>query len=571
MDHFIRKLFAGLAALIALLASGGGLAAAQPTTPTAPSPTPTVTQTPNPTPSVTSTPPSSAPAAPPHTSFPQLTTTPRTPLKLPGYSKGEANAYEQSGQSCAENLGVELGSLTNLVPGNFGPALACEQWAGFWHPIDRWATMLSTIAGGSGFWDDPTGSFARAVMEGNTQAFAYVMAFWTNWSVSVADPNQPYIGGIRNLTFDIQLFAFALGLGAAALRVAIARRHAVSEGADETAKVLLRTLFSLWTLPVIVIVIHQVGDAFSVWVLDQSTGEDLDQRINAIAKLDETTGLGPIMCLILALIGVLGSVAQLVALLLREALLALAVALAPIAAAASATGSGRQSWSNMIGLTVAALLFKPVASLIYAFALWASTDEDAVNAVSGVVLLAFAGLTLPALMRYITPAVATISAGGGQVASLMAAGAGAVGAVAGGAAMGLGAGKALSGAAPTRTTASGAGTPAASGAIGGGGAPTPKAGGSGVGGAGTAGGVAGPSGAQAGGSTGGHQPAGGTGAAGQAAGQEPRGRPSAGYGAVAAILADTALSGVSRGSAASNRGFSNLASFTGGMFDQVPR
>ncbi|MEU7631877.1 hypothetical protein AB0C34_18085 [Nocardia sp. NPDC049220] len=271
----------------------------------------------------------------------------------------------------------------------------------------------------SKYWPDPVGKLTKAVMEGNTSAFALVMTFW----MSVPIPSltgSSAITGIRNITWELQILALAFGIGTGAIRVAIARRHAVAEGADETARMLFRTLFSIWTLPVLVILVHQVGDSFSTWVIQQAAEGDPSQKINAIAWIDEKTGLGPVVSLVLAAVGLFGSVAQLIALLIREAVLAIAVAVAPIAAATSVTGTGRQTWSSLISYTISALLFKPVASLLYAFAFWAASSQTATDAVVGAVLLAIAGISMPALVRVITPAAASISSGGGQIAGMAA-------------------------------------------------------------------------------------------------------------------------------------------------------
>ncbi|QTJ71255.1 hypothetical protein HYG77_38040 (plasmid) [Rhodococcus sp. ZPP] len=169
---------------------------------------------------------------------------------------------------------------------------------------------------------------------------------------------------------------------------------------------------------------------FSTWVLQQASGGDLGAKVTAIAWIDEKTGLGPVLALVLTGLGLLGSVSQLIALLVREAVLAIVVGLAPVAAAQSATGTGRQSWATMMGFVVAALLFKPVASLFYVFAFWSSSSNVASAAVIGSVLLAVAGLSLPSLMAAVGP----VGGGGGGGAQQAAAMAGATGAVLGSAA-----------------------------------------------------------------------------------------------------------------------------------------
>lgn len=312
------------------------------------------------------------------------------------------------------------------------------------------------------FWDDPIGKFTKAVMDGNTKGFALVMTFWTSVPIPSLSGSAA-INGVTNITWELQIIALAFGIGTAAIRVAIARRHAVAEGADEAARMLVRTGFSLWTLPTLVIFLHRVGDSFSIWVLQEAAQGDPNAKVNAIAWINEKTGLGPVVSLVLAAIGLIGSIAQLVALLIREAVLAIAVGLAPIAAASSATGTGRHSWQSIISYTIAALLFKPVASLIYAFAFWAASSDSASDAVVGAVLMAIAGISMPALVRVITPAAASISAGGAQLGGML----GGFGAGAGMGRMGgrgSGSSNAASPASSSSSSGGGGGSPAASGA-----------------------------------------------------------------------------------------------------------
>src|SRR5699024_7394122 len=137
-------------------------------------------------------------------------------------------------------------------------------------------------------------------------------------------------------------------------------------------------------------------------------------RINAVALIDEETGLGPAAVLILVVFALLGALAQMLALVIREGLLVVVVGLLPLAAASFALSTGKQAFKSMIGLVVAALLFKPVATLLYLVAFWLSSgtgQPSVMEAVSAMLLLAAAGLVLPALMRVVAPAVSASVAG----------------------------------------------------------------------------------------------------------------------------------------------------------------
>ena len=336
----------------------------------------------------------------------------------------DKGAWEKLADTGEGNLwGEFFGAPDSPLLGLLSDELNCASTETWNHPGDAASAAVDNAA--SAFWGDPVGDLAKAVMEGNVSAFATVMTFW----MSVPIPGlsgSAGMDGIRNLTWELQLAFLGFGIVFAGIRLALARKQAVLDGAEESAKMITRTIFAVTLLPLLVLTLHAAGDVFSAFVIEQATG-DSNAAISGIAWIDEETGLGPVVSLLFAGLSLLGSVIQLIALIVREAILTLAVALAPIAAAISVTNNGRMSWSSIMTFTIGALLFKPVASLIYAFAFWASSSDDAASAIVGAVLLAVAGLALPQIIRIVAPAAESISGSGEQMASM----AGATGAMAG--------------------------------------------------------------------------------------------------------------------------------------------
>lgn len=352
------------------------------------------------------------------------------------------NAFQQTRRQCldmnpAENVDVPglVGLATDAASAlGFGDELneiGCLEAATVINPGDAIATGVSSAA--SAFWGDPVGDFAKSVMEGNTQAFRAVMTFWMSSGIpGLAAENA--MSGLRNIITGFTVVALFASIVIAMTKLAIARKQAVMEGATETANMLVRTVATVSLLPIVVLMFHQAGDVASAYALEKFAGGNLDEKITAITAFDDKIGLGPVFALACAGFAFLGSVAQLIALLIREAVLCVVVAVIPLAAAASATGTGRSSYKSMIAFTLGALLFKPAATLLYLFAFWAasasSTDQIA-TAIIGSVLLAVIGFSLPALIRIVAPAAESISAGGREVGALGQAG----GAVTSGAAM----------------------------------------------------------------------------------------------------------------------------------------
>jgi hypothetical protein len=83
------------------------------------------------------------------------------------------------------------------------------------------------------------------------------------------------------------------------------------------------------------------------------------------------------------------------------------------------TPVGNSWFRKNVGWLLAFLLFKPVAALVYGAAILSVTNSaDITGEITGIVLVALATLTLPALMRMVAPMVSAI----GNISAASAAG-----------------------------------------------------------------------------------------------------------------------------------------------------
>ncbi len=363
-----------------------------------------------------------------------------TPAPVPNLTEqinpdADGNDFQQQRRECQAggSDAIADGGIADKLLDAIGGRGAADQFfcldsAFSDHPGDALSTAVDSTL--STFWGDPVGDFAKSVMEGNTQAFRSVMTFWMSSGIpGLAAENA--MSGLRNIITGFTVVALFASIVIAMTKLAIARKQAVMEGATETANMLVRTVVTVSLLPVLVLMFHQVGDVASAYALEKFVGGNLDEKITAITAFDDKTGLGPILALACAGFAFLGSVAQLIALLIREAVLCVVVAVIPLAAAASATSTGRSSYKSMIAFTLGALLFKPVATLLYLFAFWASSassSDQIATVIIGSILLAVVGFSLPTLIKIVAPAADTISAGGREVGMLGAAGGAVMGA-----------------------------------------------------------------------------------------------------------------------------------------------
>ncbi|MFD3482631.1 hypothetical protein [Streptomyces sp. NPDC058665] len=186
-----------------------------------------------------------------------------------------------------------------------------------------------------------------------------------------------------------------------------------------------------------VALLTSAGDKFSVWIIDRSTGcrqisatgepvaqcvGEFEKRTSAMLALGGADS--SFLVLIMAVLVITGTVAQIALMIVRMAMLVILTGTLPLAAAASSTPAGRVWFRKSVGWLLAFVLYKPAAAVVYAAAFSLSgqkQDNEVVSMVSGVVLIVLACFTLPALMRFAAPVVQAAVSGRGRTAQASAA------------------------------------------------------------------------------------------------------------------------------------------------------
>ena len=131
-----------------------------------------------------------------------------------------------------------------------------------------------------------------------------------------------------------------------------------------------------------------------------------------------TTGLAAtattaVIAIVLGLIAFLGSVIQIMLMLVRGGMLVLLVGTLPLIAAFSNTEMGSQWFRKASAWLLAFALYKPAAAIIYAVAFDLAGQQGALALLDGVMMLILAILALPALLRFLVPATSALAGGGG--------------------------------------------------------------------------------------------------------------------------------------------------------------
>lgn len=350
-------------------------------------------------------------------------------------------------------------------------------------------------------------------------------------------PASAASGGNAGAVAFIQgdLHFITLFVGIAAIIVAAARMAFTQRGAPmrESLNGLVRLILVSGAGLAFLSIAARAGDSFSSWVLSSAPGSKSGDLAQATSLFNLSAGGAAFsgvafLLLILAILAILATLIQLFLIIVRAVLLVVMAGMWPLAAAASMTEGGVSMFKKTTGYLLAFLLYKPAAAVVYALAFYlignpAAGQDPLVTEIEGVTLIVLATLTLPALLKFVVPAVS--SAGGVSAGEVLAGGAAlATGAAAIVAAAGAsGAANAAGMAGRGRSLAGGPGGPGPAGAssVGGGGGPGPGPGpvsqGSGGGGSapgGSSGGSRQLAAAVVGGSDGGSGAAGATGAAG---------------------------------------------------------
>ena len=129
----------------------------------------------------------------------------------------------------------------------------------------------------------------------------------------------------------------------------------------------------------------------------------------------------PIMlAIVLGAMALIGSLIQAFLMVVRGGMLMILAGVLPLCFSFWSTDSGKGWSKRSVSWLVAFILYKPAAAIVYAtaFQLVSTTGGTGglANVFTGITLLFMAVLALPALLRFVTPLVAGVAAGGAGMA-----------------------------------------------------------------------------------------------------------------------------------------------------------
>jgi type IV secretion system protein TrbL len=206
-----------------------------------------------------------------------------------------------------------------------------------------------------------------------------------------------------------------LGILIGACRLAWEQR--AQPGRDLVQGLITLTLVTGCGVPVIGLLVSG-ADAFAQSILDDArtgTASDFGANVAGMLALSGPT-LAPMLVIVLGGIALIVSVIQIGLMIFRAAALVMLAGLLPVAASMTTTQAGRDHFKRYVGWVVALASYKVVAALIYSAAFrLTSTHSLSANGVGslliGVCLMTVAVVALPALLKFLVPAIGAISVG----------------------------------------------------------------------------------------------------------------------------------------------------------------
>ena len=271
---------------------------------------------------------------------------------------------------------------------------------------------------------DVLSGLAQAVNDGVRWTVANTASWWTG----IGSPDltaEPAVARMQQWLLPVTAAVAAAGMIAAGARMALTRK--ASPLLDVTGG--LVTIAAASTIRVAVVtLLLKAGDAWSTWILQQSTGGQFTQRLTLALNLGG--GATPAVAIVFGIAAIVLSVVQAGLMLFRQAALVILAGVLPLAAAGSVAPMTR-GWIRKVAAWMLALIFyKPAAAAVYATAFTMIGSGGTHTALMGFVMLVLSVVALPALLRFFTWTTGAIaSSGGGQLLGAAAVGAFAVGAM----------------------------------------------------------------------------------------------------------------------------------------------
>ncbi|MBE1580489.1 hypothetical protein ACFORH_38930 [Amycolatopsis roodepoortensis] len=292
-------------------------------------------------------------------------------------------------------------------PGNLLATVVCE--------VVRWGDTASTLApvaaqqGAQAVGGSVLDGAAKSAGQAAGQLITTSLGWWT--VTSSVDFGSPALKTVRAYTMPLTMILLTLGVIAAAIRTALARK----------GEPLMQLVTNLVTFIIIsaaglglLAAIQAGGEAYSAWIL-KDAGKHLGDRFAVAAANPYTASFGIIM---ISLFAILVALVQWILMLFRTAALVVLAGMLPLAGAASVLQGRTDSIKTVVTWSLTIVIYPPVGATIYATGfLTLGTGADLLTMLRGLVILIMAVIALPMLAKLFSWAGTSLASGGGGLAA----------------------------------------------------------------------------------------------------------------------------------------------------------
>ena len=250
------------------------------------------------------------------------------------------------------------------------------------------------------------GAWAADFQKAEATMLSTLMGSWLKLSTpNVSGSSTSAVNFLTQNTAYLVGICGIVGLLIAAARMMWSQR---AEPAREALAGLLRLVVVQGCAVSAIGLLSAAGDSLSTSIMNNATAM-AGTGSQSLGQISMRAVGSATLVIVLSGLAIIAFFVQLVLLIVRAGLLVLLAGTLPLSAAASMTPVGNSWFRKNVGWLLAFLLFKPVAALVYGAAILSVTNSsDITGEITGIVLVALATLTLPALMRMVAPMVSAI-------------------------------------------------------------------------------------------------------------------------------------------------------------------
>jgi hypothetical protein len=279
------------------------------------------------------------------------------------------------------------------------------------NPLTNLTGCLGTAAGGqtssagiSG-WNAVCQSFAKAAQQ--------LLGSFAKSFVSIPPIDLSYAGvrSVYGLSLEIAAVVAAVLLMVQVIRtVMVHDGSALAQGFTGIGKAVLAFVLTLGAAATAL----RASDELTSWIIARTFGspQALSVRLGQLASFN--AGVSASLLFVLALLGIVLTLALWAQLLIRNVAVTVLVAVSPIAAAGQVAHATQQWWRKLVRATIQLIVLKPVVALVFAVGLtMPGTSGSVEKLLAGMLVLLLAGIAWPAMAR--ASAVLEVYVGGGAL------------------------------------------------------------------------------------------------------------------------------------------------------------